>query len=144
MCIFATLYVGHAGTGVMSQIQVRRIWHYGVATTCRLLKIICLFCKRALWKRLYSAKETYNFKEPTSRSHPISASSMCFWSVVTHVWIVESISHVWVRFVTPMKESRHTYKSIMSHVSMSHITHMNGSCHAYEWVMWLIWGGYDL
>ena len=26
--------------------------------------------KRALWKRLYSAKETYNFKEPTNRSHP--------------------------------------------------------------------------
>ena len=44
---------------------------YGVATTCRLLKIIGFFCKRALQKRLYSAKETYNFEEPTSRSHPI-------------------------------------------------------------------------
>ena len=31
-----------------------------------------LFCKRALWNRLYSAKETYNFKEPTNRSHPIA------------------------------------------------------------------------
>jgi len=30
-----------------------------------------LFCKRALQKRLYSAKETHNFKEPTNRSHPI-------------------------------------------------------------------------
>jgi len=29
-----------------------------------------LFCKRALQKRLYSAKETCNFKEPTNRSHP--------------------------------------------------------------------------
>ena len=37
----------------------------------RLLKIIGLICKRALLKRLYSAKETYNFKEPTNRSHPI-------------------------------------------------------------------------
>jgi len=44
---------------------------YGVATIGRLLKITGLFCKRALQKRLYSAKETYNFKEPTSRSHPI-------------------------------------------------------------------------
>jgi len=35
-----------------------------------LLKIISLFCKRALQKRLYSAKETLNFKEPTNRSHP--------------------------------------------------------------------------
>jgi len=30
-----------------------------------------LFCKRALKKRQYSTKETYNFKEPTNRSHPI-------------------------------------------------------------------------
>ena len=34
-------------------------------------KIIGLFCKRALQKRLYSADETYNFKEPTNCSHPI-------------------------------------------------------------------------
>jgi len=44
---------------------------YGVASISRLLKIIGLSCKRALQKRLYSAKETYNFKEPTNRSHLI-------------------------------------------------------------------------
>ena len=44
---------------------------YGVAMTSRLLQIIGLFCKRALLKRLYSAKETYNFREPVNRSHPI-------------------------------------------------------------------------
>ena len=43
---------------------------YGVAATSRLFKIIGLFCKRDLSKRRYSAKETYNFKEPTSRSQP--------------------------------------------------------------------------
>jgi hypothetical protein len=48
---------------------------YGVATISRLLQIIGLFCKRALYKRLYSAKETYNLKEPTDRSHPISKSA---------------------------------------------------------------------
>jgi len=37
----------------------------------RLLKIIGLFCKRALYKRRYSAKETYNFKKPTNCGHPI-------------------------------------------------------------------------
>ena len=46
-------------------------YSYGVASTSRLLKIIGLFCKRALLKRRYSAKETHNFKEPTNRSHPI-------------------------------------------------------------------------
>ena len=45
----------------------------GVATISRLLKITGLFCKRALPNRLYSAKETYDFKEPTHRSHPICA-----------------------------------------------------------------------
>ena len=44
---------------------------YGVATISRLLKIISLFCKRALQKKLYSAKETYHFKEPTNGSHHI-------------------------------------------------------------------------
>jgi len=33
--------------------------------------MIGLFCKRTLWKRLYSTKETHNLKEPTNWSHPI-------------------------------------------------------------------------
>ena len=59
---------------------------YGVATISTLLKIIGLFCKRALQKRLYSAKETYNFKEPTNRSHPIPwrSESQCVVRYVSH------------------------------------------------------------
>jgi len=37
----------------------------------RLLKIISLFCNRALQKRRYSAKETCSFKAPTHRSQRI-------------------------------------------------------------------------
>jgi len=48
--------------------------HYGVATISRLLKSIGLFCKRALQKKPIFSKETYNFKEPTNRSHPIVKS----------------------------------------------------------------------
>ena len=44
---------------------------YGVATVSRIDKIIGLFCKRALLKRRNSAKETYDFKGPTHRSHPM-------------------------------------------------------------------------
>jgi len=40
-------------------------------STYELNRIIGLFCKRALYKRLYSAKETCNFKEPANSSHPI-------------------------------------------------------------------------
>jgi len=47
---------------------------YGGASISRLLKIIGLICKRALQKRLYSAKELYNLKDPTNCSHPISES----------------------------------------------------------------------
>ena len=47
---------------------------YGVAFVSRIDKIIGLFCKRALLKRRYSAKETYNFICPTDRSHPIVAA----------------------------------------------------------------------
>ena len=43
--------------------------YYGGATISRLLKIKGLFCKRVLLKRRYSAKETYNLKEPTNPSH---------------------------------------------------------------------------
>jgi len=46
--------------------------NYGVALVSRIDKIIGLFYKRALLKRWYSAKETYNFIDPTDRSHPIS------------------------------------------------------------------------
>jgi len=46
-------------------------WLYSKnAKETRFLKIIGLFCKRALWKRLYSAKETYNFKEPNQDLPP--------------------------------------------------------------------------
>jgi len=44
---------------------------YGVASVSRIDKIIGLFCKRALDKRQYPAKETYNLIDPTDRSHPI-------------------------------------------------------------------------
>ena len=47
---------------------------YEVATIHRLPKNIGLFCKRALWKRLYSAKDTYILKEPTNHSHTITRS----------------------------------------------------------------------
>ena len=46
---------------VMRLSHVMKYSHYRVATISRLLKIIGLFCKRALLKRLCSAQETYHF-----------------------------------------------------------------------------------
>jgi len=47
-------------------------FYYGVATISRLLKITGLFCRISSLLLGSLAKETYNFKEPTNRSHPIS------------------------------------------------------------------------
>ena len=76
-CVFAATYIHthaciyvHTFTHIRITTQRCTFWQ-GVATISRLLKMIGLFCKRALEKRRYSAKETYNFKEPTNRSHPI-------------------------------------------------------------------------
>ena len=44
---------------------------YGVALVSRINKIIGLFCKRALEKRRYSAKETYNLIESKRHSHSL-------------------------------------------------------------------------
>ena len=45
---------------------------YGVATVTRIDKIIGLFCKISSLLQGSFANETYNFKEPTNRSHLIS------------------------------------------------------------------------
>ena len=69
------LRVWFIGGGRVLFVRVRGVTGYcGVATISRLLKIIGLFCKRALSKRRYSAKETYNCEESTNRSHPMSTS----------------------------------------------------------------------
>jgi len=63
-CHLRTSHVEYALIiNVMSLIYISRHYFvYGVVTTSRLLKIRCLFCKRALLKRRYSAKETYNLR----------------------------------------------------------------------------------
>jgi len=59
--------------GVVSHVSMRVcVARLNAFKISRLLKIIGLLCKRALQKRRYSAKETYHFKEPTNRSHPIA------------------------------------------------------------------------
>jgi len=47
---------------------------YGVASSSRLLKIIGLFCRILSLLVGSFAKETNNFKEHTTRSHPIGVS----------------------------------------------------------------------
>ena len=61
---------------------------YGMASVSRIDKIIGLFCKRALIKRQYSAKEIYNFVDPTDRSYLISCSLFMYtYMYISYVYI---------------------------------------------------------
>jgi len=66
---WGSMYLKSIQIGVLGLLK-----SYVVASIGRLLTMIGLFCKRALWKRRYSAKETCIFKEPTNRSHPMLSS----------------------------------------------------------------------
>ena len=59
---------------------------YGVATMSRLPQNIGLNCKRALWKKQYSAKKTYIFEEPANYSHPIRYKCVRSVSMWTYVY----------------------------------------------------------
>jgi len=73
VCVFVCVWM-HVGVGeyvcVCVSVGLHRLTH-GVALVSKIDKIIGLFCKRALEKRRYSAKATYNFIDPINRSHPI-------------------------------------------------------------------------
>jgi len=57
---------------------------YGAAMISRLLEILGLFCRISSLLQGSFAKETYNFKAPTHRSHPISACSLLCISHVAY------------------------------------------------------------
>jgi len=120
MCIHAYTYTWLTENKISSccyEWQILLIWlmnefsHmygsdvYGVASISRLLKIIGLFCKRALKNRWNSAKETFNFKAPTNRSHPVvdlvvvRRNALTYSCDMTHLWVM---SHVWIRHVVDL------------------------------------------
>ena len=78
---------------------------YGVALVSRNDKIIGLFCKRALLKRRYPAKETYDLINPTDCSHSISVTLDTYMSCVYMTWVL-------------------THNMCLLHVTYMHTTHM--------------------
>ena len=73
-----------------------RMAQYGVALVSRIDKIICLFCKRALQQRQYSAKGTYNLIDPIDRSHPIAQYS-CTWPGTEYLNICSVVR--WIKHI---------------------------------------------
>ena len=80
-----TLLLQHTSTATHFYYVV--MCYYGVATIRRLLKIIDLFCRISSVSQGSFAKETYNFKESTTRSHPIRwCVIMIHYSTPTNVY----------------------------------------------------------
>jgi len=65
---------------------------YGVALVSWIDSIIVLFRKRALEKRRYSWKKTYNLIDPTDRSHPVFAPCISMHHAA-YEWIIR-ITHI--------------------------------------------------
>jgi len=85
-----------------------------VATVSRIDKITGLFCKRDLWKRRYSAKETYHFIDPTDCSHPISPlpKIRCIFCILSQKRLVSSPLHQTCRgYICVLYRNEDTYVS---------------------------------
>ena len=88
-----------------------------------------LLQKSPIKKRLYSAKETYNFLRDTFR-HTRRAVGFI-------VMRLERKS--WLSYGTHVNESWHIYQWVMAHMWMSHGTHINESWHTCESFTVHIW-----
>jgi len=78
-CVWACSFLERAGTVGDEENDNR------VATIGRLLKILGPLYRMPSLLQGSFAKETYNFKEPTNRSNPISsAAETCVWHGTTH------------------------------------------------------------
>jgi len=113
-CVVAHISQGIREWHLMQSLHL--ISWSGVATISRLLKIIGLFCRISSLLKGSFAKETYNYQEPTSGSHPVyirmshvtrmtaSCVSLMTASCQTYEWVISPVNSSW-----------HTYKSVMSH-----------------------------
>jgi len=82
---------------------------------------ICLICKRALQKRRYSAKETYNFIDPTDHSHPI----------LTHLYV-----YIYFAVTRRPALSMYTHIYIYIHTHTFIYIHIRKYISTFQW-MWL-------
>jgi len=104
----------------------------GLATISRLPKNIGLFCRISSLLQGSFAKETYNFKEPTDRSHPKSGG----W------WPTMAQSYVWHDFFMCVTWLIHVWHDSL--VCVTWLSYMCGMTHSYVWhdsftcVTWLI------
>jgi len=87
------------------------------------MRVCVCVCVYTYLQRFYSSRVS------TQRCNRLPA--LCILMYRNHEWVM---SHIWIRHVTRVNESCHTYEYVMSHIWMSHVTHTNTACHTGEWV----------
>jgi len=93
-----------------------------VATISRLLKIVGLFCKISSILQGSFAKETYNFKEPTNRSRPISVNICIHIDIFIYIYIYVYWPHRCSLF-SCMRP--HIYVRVYKYINTYILTYMN-------------------
>jgi len=82
--------------------------------------MIGLFCKRAIKKRRYSAEETYDFKEPTNRSHPILIYVLLIHACVYVDMCILIFVYIYI-YIICVCRYLYIYKYIYVHMLYGHI-----------------------
>jgi len=159
-----TIWYGKCSFKLILGISMAHTHSYGVATISRLLKIIGPFCRISSLLSGSFAKETYNSKKSTNRSHPIVAgedfgetllmrhktthSYMRHDSITYESWLI----YIWDMTQLHMRHNRtlerhylwnitwliHIWDMTLSH--MSHDSFMYETWLNYIWDMTGLWG----
>jgi len=111
---------------------------YGVVTIRRLLKIIGLFCRISSLLQGSFAKESYNFKKPTNRSHPIclqpphSISSVAREGIFTwHDVFTWRKIFTYVASLMHIRDMTHVYVRHDPFICVTWLVHMCDMTHSY-------------
>jgi len=94
----------------------------------------------SLWKRLYSAKEPFNLKEPANRSHPLR-HALTVYEWVTHMnesWILSLLYSSFAKETYNFKEPTNRSHPLRHALTVCEwVTHMNES-----WILSLLYGSF--
>ena len=114
------------GTAIAYDIHVceRGSCWYGVTLVRRIDEMICFFCTRALWKTQYSAKETWNFIDPTDCSHPISSRWLTASSLARYLWNTWHVTATHCNHALQQHAATtHCNNTLQQHVATTHCNH---------------------
>ena len=125
---------------------------YGVATVSRIDTITGLFCKRTLQKRLFSAKETYNWIDLAQGSHYLEQDRLNYMSLLQKIVCFvgfyleqDRLNYIWGPIFCPRSFLVVGFRPCIRHVTwLSHGWHESFTCDMLQAkIIWLGHTGHD-